>query len=266
MRRPVGLMCALIMVWGVGCSQGSGVLKRDQRALRQGFEHVNSSCEGAALKIEQRADQAPSLQLSADDDVLPDVRTLVTNETLYISCGKAKSSQNPIVIEIAVAGLQSVITKDTPFLTLEGLESRELRVGVTGSTVVKMQGRAQSLRLEVNSASQVQAQELEVQEAMVLVSPASWVDAQTSDPGYIALGAVDLIDLTMSEGLFLVVREPKTWEQKLGPEAKVMAYSPQAIPTSGASAPSGDANQAAEPEQDEEDKKVKDAIDKALGY
>lgn len=268
-KRRVALSMSLMGLLSLGglsaCSQGSGVLKRDQRALSGSFEHVNSSCEGATLLLEQREGD-PSLEISADDDVVPSVRVLVTNDTLYISCPDAKSSQNPVVISLGASTILSVTTRQAERVALTKLIARELRVSLEGKTALMMGGSAQQLRLEVSSASQVRAEELQVQEATLQVKPADWVDAQMGDPGFVAIGATELIDVTMSQGLFLVVKEPKTWRKKLGPEAKVMPFSLAAIPTNEPAPvevlPEEDPGERKEPTKTDE----QDAIDKAMGY
>lgn len=268
-RLMFKLSLGAALLFGVGgvsaCSQGSGVLKRDQRALSGGFEHVNSSCDGATLLLEQREGE-PSLEVSADDDVVTSVRVLVTNDTMYISCPDAKSSQNPVVISLGASTILSVMTRDAARVALTQLTARELRVSMTGKTALMMGGSAQTLRLEVSSAAQVRAEELQVQEATLQIKPADWVDAQMGDPGFVAIGASELIDVTMSQGLFLVVKEPKTWRKKLGPEAKVLPFSLAAIPTNEPAPTEVVPQEAPTDTQKQPTNAEQDAIDKAMGY
>ena len=263
--------CAMVTL-GSGCAQGSGVLKRELRQPRQ-FEHVNASCSDAALQIAVSGAD-PQLEVSADSDVTPEVITRVTNDTLYISCAKAKSSQHPIVIRLATPTLMSVAVGSQRALQISELAQRELTVKIQGATPTQLTGRVQSLRLEATQAAQVRAHELQVQEATILVSPASLRESLGAE-GFVAIDAVERVDVTMTRGTLLVAREPKRWDKKVGPEAIIAQGTPQRAPEAARPKPSALDDEPDStpkpPAKKKNDPKLpkadeRDAIDKALGY
>jgi hypothetical protein len=146
--------------------EGDGVVARDTRAVAglQGLE------VGGGMVVDVRVGPAPSLQVEADSNLLPLIRTEAVGDTLRVTSERPLRSRNPIHISYTTPRLSELRTSGSGRVTVTGLNGAPLAVSKNGSGVTELVGRVARLDLQSNGSGRLEALALESGSAKIAVS------------------------------------------------------------------------------------------------
>ena len=157
--------------------KGSGKIATQQRDAK-GFKSVEV---GGAFLVEITAQKDFSVEVEADDNLLPLIKTEVENGVLEIEAEKRLSPTGQIKIRISAPDIDNLQVSGAANLTLNEVNNSSLSVDSSGAAKVKIAGETSKLAIDVSGASKIDAEELKASNANVDASGASHVEINVSD-------------------------------------------------------------------------------------
>lgn len=142
-------------------TEGNGQLQavtRDIAALR--VLHV-----GGRMQTEVTVGGAPSLNIEADSNLLPLVRTEQSGDTLRIWIDGNVRTDNPIRVRYSVPALDNVTSSGSGRTTIAGLKGGTFTLTATGSGRVELTGRVDRLNAQLTGSGGVTATGLDIGDA-----------------------------------------------------------------------------------------------------
>jgi hypothetical protein len=130
---------------------------------------------GGAFQVELVAQKDFAVEVEADDNVVPLVKTYVTGGVLHIESEKRFNTSNPVVIRVSAPTVESIEASGASKVSASNLKSRNLSVDTSGACKVNLSGETAGLTVDVSGASSINAEELRAETANVDASGASSV-------------------------------------------------------------------------------------------
>jgi Putative auto-transporter adhesin, head GIN domain len=191
-RKTASFLCAgLALLIGSACDDGgrhfgptrmllgSGSLATETRPVR-GFDGVSAS--GAARLI-IRQTGAESLEVTAEENVLPALRTEVAGGTLSLGFDPlhAVHPTHEVLYRLTVRELNTLEAAGACLVEVTDLETDRLEVVLAGASILTAAGRADRLGVELSGASLMHAGGLESRSVTARLSGASYARIRVRD-------------------------------------------------------------------------------------
>jgi hypothetical protein len=171
-------------------TKGSGNVVTDARDIK-GFKGVDVS---GTLQVEITAQKDFAVEVEADDNLIPLIKTEVRDGVLHIETEKRCSTDNGLKVRISAPDIESIDASGVSKISLAGVKNNELRVDTSGASKVNVNGETARLSIEVSGASSIDAENLRTETATVNASGASHVSVfATSELHSRASGASKII-------------------------------------------------------------------------
>ena len=166
-------LCAIVLLgFSVSCIgvQGSGKIVTEKRAL-SGFTAIEA---GGAIDLEISQSDSYSVEVSADDNILPKIITNVDGETLRIERkGEDFFTSSTVHVKISLPKLTAVELSGASEGIAKNITSDKLHLEVSGASKFLMSGKVSELHSEVSGASKLEAKDLVADNAEIECSGAS---------------------------------------------------------------------------------------------
>lgn len=161
---------------------GDGKIASERRAIGSltGLEVSGS------VHVDVRVGGAPGLQVEADGNLLPLVRTEASGSSLRVWIEKNVRTQNPVRVTYTVPSLTHVRASGSGRLVIGDLNGAPLSVSKSGSGSTELSGRVANLDLQASGSGSINASALQSGTATL----------SQSGSGRISLGQVDADTLT----------------------------------------------------------------------
>ncbi|MFN2105562.1 MAG: GIN domain-containing protein [Candidatus Promineifilaceae bacterium] len=161
---------------------GSGNVVTETRPV-SGFSAVSLRGMGSVI-IDQNGSE--SLQISADDNFLPYLKTEVRGDTLYIEAsddaeGVVFTNVTDLTFRINAAALEAIELAGAGSIEVNDLDTETWRVTVPGAGSITVSGRTAEQTVEMEGAGSYNAENLESQEATIRSSGAGMAVVRVSD-------------------------------------------------------------------------------------
>jgi hypothetical protein len=160
--------------------KGSGNLKTETRPVEK-FTAISVS-GAASLEIEQTG--LESLELTADDNLLPLFTSDVRDGTLFLGVVEGKrltwSSKGPR-FKVTVSELKKLKVSGAGSVNATKLDSDSLLISISGAADGNIAGRSNNLSISVSGAGSLNAVDLQAKRATVIVSGAGDVTVNAND-------------------------------------------------------------------------------------
>ena len=157
--------------------RGSGVRRTEQRDLST-FSAIETS---GVFDVEVNCQKPATLEIEADDNILPLVQTDVHGGVLYVSTTKSYSSSGGIKLRITVPDLASVKSTGAGKFNISGVKNDKFEIRSTGAATVVASGQSKSVKISSTGAGKIDAHELRASDADVSVTGAAGVDVYATD-------------------------------------------------------------------------------------
>jgi putative autotransporter adhesin-like protein len=182
MKKIVLLMLLVSLV--AACHHGfmnqvSGSGNR-QKQKRDVPSFTSISTEGA-FHIEVVAQKPVALEIEADDNILPLVKTDVSNNVLYIKPSQSYSVSEPIIIRIAVPNLEGITANGAGKIDVVGLNNEKFEIDINGAPAVKVSGETKLVDIDTNGAAKIDTSKLRAARAVVESKGVSRVEVHATD-------------------------------------------------------------------------------------
>lgn len=185
---PIVLMLGALL----GCDggiKGSGVSKTESREVSD-FKTVSSD---AVADINVIIGESKSVEVTSDDNILPMLVTEVVDGDLKIRTKGSFNTSIGLKVKITTPSLDSVNSSGVGKVNIEGLDSEQLAIVLSGVGSVSAKGRVQNLDVTVSGVGSAQLRELTAESVSVAVTgvggaevyASKWVNASTTGVGSI---------------------------------------------------------------------------------
>lgn len=174
--KVIGFVLSIVLIFSGGCGisgikgiKGSGNLKTETRNV-SGFKKVEAQ---NALNVIIDAGKDFSMQLEADDNLLPLIKTEVSGDKLTISIKDSISSSRKPTIKISMPELAALDVSGASSGEVSNVKTDSLELAASGASQIKIVGEANKLKSDASGASGIDAEGLKVTDADVRASGAS---------------------------------------------------------------------------------------------
>ncbi len=149
---------------------GNGNIMTESRDAEQ-IERIEVN---GALRVEILAGTEPSIEITADENVLPIVDTKFDNGTLRLSASNYRT-EHEVVIKITADHLKSYVGRGATNGKIHGLNSDELSVDLSGASTLEctLETAIKKLHVDASGASRFSGSECPSSEVIVSASGAS---------------------------------------------------------------------------------------------
>jgi hypothetical protein len=219
MRRAFALVLAASVLAACGVSRkfgggeqvvGSGARKTERRDVAdfnrlvvEGAYRVEVTCGGGRPR---------SLEIEADDNLLPLIKTDVEGGRLRIHGERGMQTETMPRVRISVADLAEVSIPGASDFSLEGLDNDAFKLGVEGASKFRATGATGRFDITLDGAGLVDARDLR----------AANVTAVNNGAGTITVRASDSLDATVNGvGTVDYYGDPKTVNPKVNGIGKI---------------------------------------------
>jgi hypothetical protein len=155
---------------------GSGNLGKESRAV-SGFTSVEA---GGIFQVEIVAQKDYSVEVEADDNLLPFITTEVDNGVLRIRTEKRCKTNSPMRIRIAAPDIEKLDISGAANVVLSGVKNTALAIESSGASKVNVSGETSKLTLDISGATKINADELKAVDAVIEASGASFISVNVS--------------------------------------------------------------------------------------
>jgi hypothetical protein len=143
----VALIVVLLATRDTGTStvHGSGVVTEQSRVLPP-FDSIGHEGE---VEVTVRVGGEQSVLVSADDNLLPTVQTIVHQGTLRIATPGSFETASPMTVDVTVPRLEAAIFEGTGALSVDGVDVGTFRLRHTGTGYVRVSGTAERVNARI---------------------------------------------------------------------------------------------------------------------
>jgi hypothetical protein len=173
------LSILFLLSFNVSCigMQGSGRIISEKRTL-SGFTAIEA---GGAVDVEVSQSDSYSVEVSTDDNILPNIITKVEGETLHISRQDKDFFNNSTVhVKISLPKLSAIELSGASRGIANNIKSDKLNLEVSGASRLLMNGTVSELQSEVSGASKLDAKGLIADNVEIECSGASKAHVQAN--------------------------------------------------------------------------------------
>ncbi len=149
--------------------QGSGTSKTEMRNV-DGFTKIDAS---GAVNVEVAVGSGFAVEVQADDNLLANIKTEVSGDTLKIYSEDRISSKTRINVKISMPAIEGLEISGASSANVANVEADSLELKASGASKIKIEGEAKTLEANASGASSIDAEKLKVEDANVEASGAS---------------------------------------------------------------------------------------------
>lgn len=180
------LALAIGVVFSTNCSfginkfsgvKGSGNAKTETRNV-SGFNRVDAS---NAVNVEITVQNNFSVTVEADDNLLQNIKTEVSGDTLKIYSEEGMSTKSKINVKISMPQIEGLELSGASNGNVTNVKADSFEIKASGASKVKIDGTAKELNAEASGASKLDAENLRVENADVEATGASSAVVSATD-------------------------------------------------------------------------------------
>ncbi len=129
--------------------KGSGVSKTESRSVAE-FNEVDVS---HAIKLDLEVGPAASLEIIADDNILPHVKTEVSGKTLKVRINRSMNTSLGVKVKATTPRLESLDGSGASTIAISGVDAGNFRLDLSGASSCKMSGKSDEMKVSLSGAS-----------------------------------------------------------------------------------------------------------------
>ena len=156
--------------------QGSGNVIKENRDIGE-FDAINVS---GVFEVEFTAQKEYSVEVEADDNLMPIVRTEVKGGVLRISNRDGISKYTRLLVRVSAPDLKSVKTSGAAKITVTDIKNSEFSVKSTGASNVSVAGNTGELDVDASGAASINAAGLEAATADIDASGVAKIEVSAA--------------------------------------------------------------------------------------
>jgi len=155
--------------FGFSKIKGSGDVITETRDL-SGFKSIDV---GGAFSVEIFAQQKFSVEITADDNIIPLIKTEISNGELQIGRKKRFSTKSRVKIRVYAPNIENLDISGASRISLIDLKNELLKIDSSGASKITVEGETNRLVIDTSGASRIDTSKLPAQKVLVDSSGAS---------------------------------------------------------------------------------------------
>ena len=159
-----------------GGVRGSGKTTTEKRNVA-GFDSVEVS---GVFQVEIVAGKDFSVEVQADDNIVPLVTTEVQGSTLHIDLEKKVNMRSDIVVRISAPDIKKIESSGVSKINVSGIKNDSFAVDSSGASKITLSGETAKFKVDLSGAGKVDAENLKAVDADVDASGACNVSLNVS--------------------------------------------------------------------------------------
>lgn len=166
MKKTLLLMLLLSLVAGCHVHHklaGSGKLQKQVRDVGS----FNSISAEGAFDLEIVCQETQSIEIEGDDNVLPLITTVVSNNVLHITNSRGYSVSHPITIRISVPDLAAVTASGAGTVDVAGVKNEKFQISANGAPTINAAGSTSVLNIDAKGAATINTHRLHAAQVVV---------------------------------------------------------------------------------------------------
>ena len=157
--------------------RGSGVAKTEKREVAP----FTSMDVNGAYQLNVVCQQAQSLEVSGDDNIVPLIITEIREGTLYIRNEQSISPRSKLQVNISAPNIEKLSIAGASNTLLSKIQNDRLEVEVNGAGNLQAAGETNVLEVALNGAAKLNAKELHARKADVVLNGAGMADVYAEE-------------------------------------------------------------------------------------
>ena len=130
---------------------GSGNTASEKRHLTD-FKKIETS---GVIEVEASAGKDFSVEVEADDNLLPLIKTEVSGGVLRLRTEKNITTKNPIRVRITAPDIESLEVSGASKMSLDNVSNENLQIDASGASKITIAGETANLIIDASGASGV---------------------------------------------------------------------------------------------------------------
>lgn len=180
MFRPKLALAAALMLVPFAAAQdvtGSGKSVTVKREIAT-FTSVEIRTSG---KLEITLGKAAPLEITADDNIAPLIKTEVTGGKLLITSDKSFTTKSDLKFTVGAAELKSLLVLGSANANITGVSGDALAIEISGSGDAKLQGKIERLTVNIKGSGDVEALKLTARNATVSIAGSGDIEVNATE-------------------------------------------------------------------------------------
>ncbi|MEG8945480.1 head GIN domain-containing protein [Rosettibacter firmus] len=153
------------VIWGI---RGNGKLKTEVRDIKD-FKNLEIS---GAYKVNVKHGDESSIKISAEENLLPYIKTQIRDNKLKIYNEKNLSPRRGILIEIYTKELKELNSSGASMIKVSDIKTDKFDVELSGAGNIELNGNCEILIARISGAGNLEAKDLKAYDVYVSVSGA----------------------------------------------------------------------------------------------
>ncbi|PWT92634.1 MAG: hypothetical protein C5B55_05930 [Blastocatellia bacterium] len=176
------LVASTVLLMGCHFNIHDGVAGSGKRATqkRDVSPFKSISLEGA-YTAEIVCQKDLSVELEADDNILPLLKTEVTDNVLRIKSVQPYSVSEPVVVRISVPNLEGLNVSGAGKIEITGMKNDRFELDANGAPSIKIAGTTNVVDIDTAGAAKIDAHKLHASKAVVDSKGVSQVEVDVAD-------------------------------------------------------------------------------------
>ncbi len=151
--------------------KGSGNIATEKRDISE-FTGIDVS---GVFQVEVITQKEFGVEITADDNLLPLIRTEVRRGVLHIETDGRISTRNGLKVYVTLPDLDKIDASGASRINVTELKNHAIRVDSSGASKISLAGETEDLHVDVSGASSIDADGLKAEAARINASGASRV-------------------------------------------------------------------------------------------
>lgn len=161
--------CNFSNIKNLGGVQGSGTSKTETRNAT-GFTKIDAS---GAVNVEVTVGKGFAVEVQADDNLLANIKTETSGDTLKIYSEDRISPKTQINIKVSMPEIENFEVSGASSGNIANVKADDLELKASGASKIKIEGEAKDLNADASGASSIDAENLKAENAEADASGAS---------------------------------------------------------------------------------------------
>ncbi len=157
--------------------KGSGNVVKVNREVSD-FTQIDVS---NAIQVEIVAQKDFSVEVEADDNILPLITTEVRGNVLRIKSENRYNSNTPVIVRVSAPNIEDLDVSGASKVNLTNLNNESLQIHSSGASKINVEGTTTNLEIETSGASKIEAENLKSENVSVDASGASKINVAVSN-------------------------------------------------------------------------------------
>jgi hypothetical protein len=158
-------------------TQGSGKAQTESRPVGD-FNDLEIS---GAVHVDLTIGSSPSLEITTDDNLLPQIKTELSDGKLKIYSEGGYSTKIGVKVKATTKSLAKLQGSGATHANISGIQGKEFDTHLSGASQATVSGKVDQLTLDASGASHLKADDLAAKTAHVDLSGASHAEVQATE-------------------------------------------------------------------------------------